>query len=127
MMKGINGLLVKFILFPLVIYLATLLLVNHLEFYTPGQIFTLAWLIALTLYLIDVTRLSTLGPLTTSLIDFLVSGLMVWVFALLVKVSLLVTFWGIVFIALGIAVIEYFIHRFIRDNPVDLPERKPKP
>ena len=126
-MKGINGLLAKFILFPLVIYLATLLLVNQLEFFTPGQIFTLAWLIAMTLYLIDVTRLSSLGPLITSLVDFLVSGLIVWVFALLVKVSLLVTFWGVVFIALGIAVIEYLIHRFIGDNPVDLPERKPKP
>ncbi|MDH7478868.1 MAG: DUF2512 family protein [Syntrophomonadaceae bacterium] len=126
-MKDINGLLAKFILFPLVIYVSTLLLVNHLEFFTPGQILTLGWLIALALYLIDASRLSTLGPLTTSLVDFLVSAVTVWAFALIVKFSILITFWGVIAIALGIALVEYPIHRYLRTASVDLPQEKPRP
>lgn len=85
------------------------------------------FLLFCSLYLIDISRLSTLGPLTTSMVDFLVSAAAVWAFALIVKFSILITFWGVIAIALGIALVEYPIHRYLRIAPVDLPQEKPRP
>ncbi|NPV89349.1 MAG: DUF2512 family protein [Firmicutes bacterium] len=126
-MKNFNGLLAKFILFPLLVFVFIRLMPNMLSFYTPGQVITLSWLVGLALYLIDLTRLSSWGPLSTSLADFLVSAVMVWGFAFIVKVSIYINFWSVLLVALGIAVLEYLIHRFIQSFPVDLPQQKPRP
>lgn len=125
-MKNINGLLAKFILFPLLIFVFTRLLPDMLSFYTPGQVLTLSWLAALALYLLDLTRLSSWGPISTALADFAASAFMIWVFALIVKVSIYINFWSVALVALGIAVVEYLIHRFIQAFPVDLPQQKPR-
>jgi hypothetical protein len=126
-MKNINGLLAKFILFPLLIFVLARLMPNMLNFYTPGQVLTLSWLIALALYLVDLAGLASWGPISTALTDFLVSAFMIWVFALIVKVSIFINFWSVLLIALGIAVVEYLIHRFLRVYPVDVPQQKPRP
>ncbi len=104
-----NNFFSKFVLFPLMVYIADMLS-PQINFYSPWQPIVIGLVIGASAYVIDSLLLGRISNLTVTWLDIAVFTLITWSFSLIFRLSH-ITFPGSLFTGILVGFIEYLTHR----------------